>query len=879
LCNPSRIDGLSVTNSSQGGGGIFVHGWGHNIEISNNRVHNNQGTLSGGITVGLGEHPDLSLAGTAPLTIPGSCESDPLGTLKAGQTLNQSLPFCYDMNVSMHNNAVTLNSSLGDELFSSTPAGAGGVTICNGSDYYKFNYNWVCGNMSTGDGAGVAHLGFTKNGDIEHNSILFNQTTNPSITTNGGGLLAMGAPDQDPPCAALNDNDCLSAPSTISPSDGTGPGLVINANLILGNAADAGSGGGLRLQHINGTEVLNFPNGAKYCATPGTASCLWNSVTVTNNIIADNVAGWDGAGVSLQDALAVNIVNNTIVSNDSTASAGPLFGSLFAPLASTPGVNCTTPTLDQACPQVAGLVSVTNSPVLVANLPATGKSCPPGHGTTGNTGSCFAYSVPLLTNNVIWQNRSFVVGVATATGTGLTGQQNTVSLFNSTFNGANSTTAAPSQPQTDATTANGAGVIITGGTGACTSASYWDIGVRGDLGPANHAGGLLSPTYSVLTDVADYAAASAHNLGTNPTLLSQYCNGSRVPPELASNGYATTPGTNETNALPLPIFTLLPSATVDEGNNWVNLRWGPTTLTHPLTNAVLANYGPAAGSPVINYIPASATAAYNAAPTLDFFGNQRKTNNAVDAGAVEFVAGPALAIASVTPTSLAFGNVASTTNSATQTLTLHNTGTATLTGITVAVTAPFNQQGGTCGATLAAASTCTILVRFSPATTGAATGTATIGASVVVTGSPVSLAGTGTAAVVTATLTPTSWTVSQTRNCPGTGLGVITCGLDPSQAFTLTNTGNVPLTGITQGTLVGTAANVANYARVGLLSTCGPTGNGQLVANTTLAPGGTCVITVQFKPLTAQAAGAKPATISVSDLAGTQTSTLSGTAR
>jgi len=30
-----------------------------------------------------------------------------------------------------------------------TPAGAGGVSICNGSDFYKFNYNWVCGNLST----------------------------------------------------------------------------------------------------------------------------------------------------------------------------------------------------------------------------------------------------------------------------------------------------------------------------------------------------------------------------------------------------------------------------------------------------------------------------------------------------------------------------------------------------------------------------------------------------------------------------------------------------------------------------------------------------------------------------------------------------------
>ena len=37
-CNPSSIDGVTVTNSSQGGGGIFVHGWGHNIQIANNRV-------------------------------------------------------------------------------------------------------------------------------------------------------------------------------------------------------------------------------------------------------------------------------------------------------------------------------------------------------------------------------------------------------------------------------------------------------------------------------------------------------------------------------------------------------------------------------------------------------------------------------------------------------------------------------------------------------------------------------------------------------------------------------------------------------------------------------------------------------------------------
>jgi len=47
-CNPSRIDGLSISNSSQGGGGIFLHGWNHNLEVANTRVFGNHGTPDGG---------------------------------------------------------------------------------------------------------------------------------------------------------------------------------------------------------------------------------------------------------------------------------------------------------------------------------------------------------------------------------------------------------------------------------------------------------------------------------------------------------------------------------------------------------------------------------------------------------------------------------------------------------------------------------------------------------------------------------------------------------------------------------------------------------------------------------------------------------------
>src|SRR5437868_13691343 len=91
-------------------------------------------------------------------------------------------------------------------------------------------------------------MGFSKNGQIAHNSILFNQSTNPTIPTNGGGIVVMGAPDVDPACGATTDADCIPPLGSVGPSDGAGPGLTIDANLIMGNAAESGSGGGLRLR-------------------------------------------------------------------------------------------------------------------------------------------------------------------------------------------------------------------------------------------------------------------------------------------------------------------------------------------------------------------------------------------------------------------------------------------------------------------------------------------------------------------------------------------------------------------------------------------------------------------------------------------------------
>jgi hypothetical protein len=608
-CNPSSIDGLGITDSSQGGGGIFVHGWGHNVQIANNRINSNAGTLSGGINVGQGEFPGAYVGGAGAVNAaPGSCQSSNVTGLQ--------LPYCFDMNVNVHNNYITDNSSTGDELFSATPAGAGAVSFCTGSDYYAFDNNWVCGNLSTGDGGGIGQLGFVYHHNdqahasegIRHNTIIFNQSTNPTIPANGGGIVIMGTPDVDPLCGATTDQDCVPAVGTVGPSDGIGPGLVIDANLIMGNAAEAGSGGGVRLQNLNGTDVITFP----------TTPTRWWDLTLTNNVIVNNVAGWDGAGISLQDALNVNIINNTVMSNDTTASSGVLFNTLGAPLASSGGPTCTTNCGTTSAPQPAGLVSIQNSSTLTSNLPTT-ITCPAGHyaGNTASNGTCRTASYPELYNDVFYQNRSFYIGVG-ALGGGTLNQQNVVTLYNSF-------TTTPAASQT--------------ATGQCTAASYWDIGVRGDTAPGNHASTVtLSPEASLIGDPG-YAGGGAGfraNTSANPAVVSQYCNGSRWPPEFGSAGYQVPPGISDAT-VPNPVFNLTPAATVDEGNNWINISWGPLALTNPVTNAVLGNYAPASGSPVINYItPALSATTYAAAPATDFFGNLRKTNNAVDIGAIEF---------------------------------------------------------------------------------------------------------------------------------------------------------------------------------------------------------------------------------------------------
>ena len=273
----ARIDGFTITGADQSGG-IIVNGYATNLEISNNIVSNNQGQRASGISIG------------QPLVV------SPV-TLVAVDAQNDG--------VRVHHNHVAQNGGL------FTPGA--GIGLYTGADSYQVHRNYVCGNYSGRSGAGIAHYGLSNTGNIFENKILFNQAFDQTVGDNGhgGGILVAGY-----------------APPAGGNEVGAGTGLRIERNLIQGNNAGSGEGGGIRSQRL------------------GAANS--KVLSIINNILVNNVAGVAGGGISMDRATRVTITNNTIVNNDSSATAVLAFVNSGACIAVNPS---------RSCPQAAGVVS------------------------------------------------------------------------------------------------------------------------------------------------------------------------------------------------------------------------------------------------------------------------------------------------------------------------------------------------------------------------------------------------------------------------------------------------------------------------------------------------------------------------------------------
>lgn len=217
---------------------------------------------------------------------------------------------------------------------------------------------------------------------------------------------------------------------------------------------------------------------------------------------------------------------------------------------------------------------------------------------------------------------------------------------------------------------------------------------------------------------------------------------------------------------------------------------------------------------------------------------------------------PAAPQAMLSPGAVMFPATTANTTAPSIPVTLSNPGTAALSisGITITGANPTDfAQTNTCGASVAAGSSCSISLTFTPAS--AASFTATLSIADNASGSPqtVALSGTGTApAAPIASLTPATLTFT-----------AVSGATSAAQTATLTNSGNAPLS-IAGITITGT--NSADFSIANGISACA----------STLAAGLSCLIYVTFTPASAATFSA---TLSVADnVSGSpQTASLTGT--
>jgi len=154
---------------------------------------------------------------------------------------------------------------------------------------------------------------------------------------------------------------------------------------------------------------------------------------------------------------------------------------------------------------------------------------------------------------------------------------------------------------------------------------------------------------------------------------------------------------------------------------------------------------------------------------------------AVTSGTISLTGG--LPPPGVSPSSLSFGNQVVGTTSPAKTVTLKNTGTATLEISSIKPTGDFAISANTCGAALAGKKSCNVSITFTPKALGKLTGTLTFTDDAVNSPQTVPLSGTG---VEPATLTPATAVYAQ-QNVGTTSA---------AKTFTLTNNQPVDLTGI-----------------------------------------------------------------------------------
>jgi hypothetical protein len=290
------------------------------------------------------------------------------GAVRFG-TLFQSDPrveggLSHNYNASVNNNVFAANG--GQNL-------AGAIGIFTDTNGYSIDNNSFCMNSAAEYGGAISHHGFSPNGVISNNRIFLNTAFDE------GGAITISS---EPGFVVFGGDTVI--PDPVAFTQGTGP-VTITHNYISSNLAQD-DGGAIRIMGTTGTKGLS-------------------PITITDNMITNNVSAHEGGAISLMDAPLVNILNNTIAKNLTTATATTSNGQA-APAGVSTGLN-------------SGALNVLLQSMYTSQAPAW----------MGTSRNWPGFSNALVQNDVFHDNRAGTWTPAGVAGIGMPGDTTAINLW------------------------------------------------------------------------------------------------------------------------------------------------------------------------------------------------------------------------------------------------------------------------------------------------------------------------------------------------------------------------------------------------------------------------------------------------------------------
>jgi hypothetical protein len=597
-----------------------------------------------------------------------------------------------------------------------TPSAASSVTVTNnGSESLTFTNIAVTGNF------GIAASGTTCNTSTPvaaHGSCVINVTFTPTATGSLSGNLT------------LTDNATLTVspygtPQMVSLS-GTGTQTGIAISSVIPSSVTLVQGASAQVVTVDVTDT-NY-TGSVTLST----STLPSGVTAT---ITQPGTGSSGS-ISLQAASNAALVTNqtiTITASGSGVSSVTSTFSLTVSAGPSIAISSVIPSSVTLVPGGTQVVTVnltdtnyTGSVTLSTSTLPTGVTATitqPGTSSSGSISLQAASNAPVATNQTI---------TITASGSG-------VSSVNSTFS--LTVTSAPSI--TISSVSPPSVTLLQGGSSQAVNVNLTDT---------NYTGSVTLSTSTLPSGVtATFTQPGTGNLGV---INLQAASNAAVVSNQTITITATGTGVSATNTFNLTVNSVAPVAGVSPSSlTFSNQNAGTTSAAQMVT---LSNTGNAAlnisaigfaganassfavastgttcstTSPVAASASCTISVTFTPTTTGSLTGTLTITDNSNGTtGSTQTVSlsgtgtGP---VAGVSPTTLTFSAQTLTTTSTTQPVTLSNTGAGALTVASITASTNFGQTNN-CGTSVAASSSCTINVTFTPTTTGSLTGTLTI---------------------------------------------------------------------------------------------------------------------------------------------------------